>query len=62
MLTSIMDMDKRKGLECKYHLQSGQNVTGVLNKLVQIDNGAATTSLFLEEHLQLPQFIECTHI
>lgn len=34
----------------------------MLHKLVEIDNGAATASLFLEEHLQLPQLIECTHV
>lgn len=34
----------------------------MLHKFIQINNRATTPSLFLEEHLQLPQFVKCSHV
>ena len=44
------------------YLQSGQYVTRVLHKFIQVNNRATSPSLLLEEHLQFPQFVKCSHI
>lgn len=36
------------------HSQSRQYIASMLHELIQINNRATTSSLFLKEHLQLP--------
>ena len=59
MLLIIMNQKKRS---TDFDLQSRQNVAGVLNKLVEINDRNAVPALVLEEHLQLPQLIKRSHI
>lgn len=34
----------------------------MLDKLIQLNNGATTIALLLEEYFQFPQFVKCPHI
>jgi len=59
---SICNWNDNNWSMIKRSLHSRQNVASVLNKFIEIHNRNPVPAFVFEEHLQLPQFIERSHV